>query len=106
MFDENWINSTGKAFSHELPGGWRERTVVVFSGRVLTVKVLGRLDLIFTKILAELDRGEDFEDLVSLGPTKAEIENLRRFLVDLEKGKPWKVKVGQLLKSLLKDQNE
>jgi len=100
MFDEHWINSTGLAFKHEMPKGWKQRTVIVFKGRFLSVKMLGRIDLIFTKILAELDRGEDLQDLIKLKPTQSEINSLRPHLCKLESGLAWQTKIEDLLQLL------
>ncbi|MCB0341638.1 MAG: hypothetical protein H6626_09335 [Pseudobdellovibrionaceae bacterium] len=100
LFDERWINSTGKAFVKELPTGWEGRASTLFEGKILRVKILGRVDLIFTKMLAELDRGEDFEDLKSLKPTKKELEKIRQPLRSLESSSAWKNKVDEIIKML------
>ncbi|MBT4762875.1 MAG: hypothetical protein HOO06_14370 [Bdellovibrionaceae bacterium] len=97
MFDDLWINSTGNAFKNELPKNWKTRLLQVFKGTRLTISTLGRIDLIFTKFLAELDRQEDLEDLKSLNPTVAEIKEIRTPLLELENDKQWKEKVIELL---------
>lgn len=106
LYDENWINSTGSAFSYELPQGWRERSIVFFKGKVLTVKTLSRIDLIFTKFLAELDRGEDLEDLKSLKPTKNDLEKIKSALINLESNQAWSQKIDEIVELLLESKND
>lgn len=103
FYDERWVNSTGSAFSYELPDGWRERSQIIFKGKLLTVKVLGRVDLIFTKFLAELDRGEDLEDLINLKPSHQELQSIERELKGLELEPTWSKKVDEIIKVLLRE---
>lgn len=100
LFDEHWINSTGNAFVKELPEGWRSRTVEYFKGRSLTISTLGRTDMIFTKLLAELDRQEDMQDLKQLKPTKDELNFIRMPLLSLEDSSEWRSKVREILNEL------
>lgn len=105
-FDKNWINSTGRAFVDEMPKGWRDRVQPLYKGEVLIVKILGRIDLIYTKFLAELDRGEDLEDLKSLKPTKSELRRIEEQLKSLEESSLWKQKVDEIIGELQGDENE
>ncbi|MDC0980312.1 DUF6036 family nucleotidyltransferase [Bdellovibrionales bacterium] len=100
LLDELWINSTGSAFITELPKDWQDRTTLLFKGEYLTVKSLGRTDLIFTKLLAELDRGEDLKDLENLKPTRKELDFIKTSLLDLEDEKTWRNKVNKLIEHL------
>lgn len=100
--DPNWINSTGNAFKVEMPKGWQQRVDNLFTGEVLIVNSLSRVDLIFTKLLAELDRGEDLLDLNALQPTYQELDDLTPHLLSLESNPSWKQNVMKLL-SLLKN---
>lgn len=100
-FEEHWINATGAAFYHELPEGWEERVEVFYEGENLIVKVLGRLDLIFTKFLAELDRGEDLKDLKSLSPTKKDFRAIVKDLKSLEDSESWSKKIDQICESIV-----
>ena len=54
-----WLNTAGNIFSRNFPEGWEERTSEVFKGKALTVKTLGRVDLICTKFNAYCDRRLD-----------------------------------------------
>ena len=90
LYDENWINSTGKAFSYELPQGWKDRSIVFYRGNLLIVKTLAR---------------EDLEDLISLRPTKKELEKIKGKLISLEPDKRWAKKVEEISKTLLESQD-
>jgi len=100
MLGEYWVNSTGNAFVSELPKGWQKRTTQIYNGNNLEVRTLGRVDLIFTKVLAELDRQEDWIDLVSLRPLPSELKEIKQHLLDLEDNQEWKNKVLEILKKL------
>jgi len=99
-FGELWINSTGNAFVKELPSKWEDRVDLIFDGKYLTVSRLGRLDLIFTKLLAELDRQEDMADLMRLKPTDSELERIQEPLLLLEDNELWKTKVEEIIKRI------
>lgn len=101
QFNEHWINSTGKAFVKELPKGWQNRTFEIYKGSNLTVLSLGRIDLIFSKLLAELDRAEDLEDVKGLKPSISELDIVAEPLMALENNQAWKKKVSELI-SILK----
>lgn len=96
---EQWMNSTGRAFVTELPANWQSRVRLLYQGKYLTLKILGRTDLIFTKLLAELDRGEDLRDIVALKPTPEEASLAGSALLGLEDTAAWKAKVRKLVKT-------
>lgn len=56
-----------------LPEGWRNRVHAVFSGNSVQLSVLGREDLLKTKLFALCDRGTDLADCIALSPTVAEL---------------------------------
>jgi hypothetical protein len=97
---EFWINSTGKAFIKELPAGWRQRVESVYKGKHLVVNSLGRRDLVFTKLLAELDRQEDMADILALAPTTEELQFSEEQLLKLDNKIIWQNKVKELIASL------
>lgn len=70
-----WID-TGPAFQLEqgLPGGFAERLVSKEYGKYLTVYFISRIDQIYFKLFASLDRGGyHVEDFFKLNPSKEEI---------------------------------
>jgi hypothetical protein len=103
LLGDHWINSTGSAFLHESPAGWEKRVQNVFQGESLEIQVLGRLDLLFAKLLAELDRQEDLPDLRALRPTPKELSQLEPHLLKLDSNPKWESKVKSLISILIKD---
>lgn len=72
--DINWLNNGPETLKTDLPRGWRLRTGSLYSGESLKLEVLGRDDLLKTKLFAYCDRTTpDFEDLKNLRPTVAEL---------------------------------
>lgn len=82
-----WLNTAGNIFSRNFPEGWEDRTTEVFKGEALTVKSLGRIDLICTKFNAYCDRARDTDevDMLGLSPTKEEMEKARDWVISLNK---------------------
>lgn len=72
---EDWLN-TGPAdiFRMGLPEGLEERLLSKEIGSHLKVHFIGRLDQIYFKLYASVDRGGyHIEDLLSLSPTEEEL---------------------------------
>lgn len=72
----DWINDGPKSLENELLNDWRKRLDLLFQGKALTLQVLGRIDLIATKIYAFCDREDDFQDVLKLKPSNQELENV------------------------------
>ena len=73
---DDWINTgpTSQVTSG-LPSGMKERLTEVSYGTYLTVSFIGRLDQIFLKLYASVDRGGyHVDDLLNLKPSKDEMK--------------------------------
>jgi hypothetical protein len=83
---EEWLNSAGHFFSKDLPEGWQKRTRIIYHGKNLTVRSLGREDLISTKFDAYCDRDkiDDLNDLIDLEPTNAEFQRAVKWVLSLK----------------------
>jgi hypothetical protein len=79
---------------------WRDRIVPFFTGDWLEVYHLSRADLIFTKFLAELDRHEDLPDIVNLQPTRKELVEVERHLIELDSDEEWRQQVKNLIREM------
>jgi hypothetical protein len=73
VLDAAWLNNGPTAVAPLLPPGWEERVQAGFSGRALTLSILGRADLLLTKLFALCDRGTDIGDCLLLQPTAKEL---------------------------------
>lgn len=79
---EDWLNNKVSSLGRRLEKGWKKKTVVLFEGSAITLMGLNRQDLISSKLHAAIDRkGEDYNDLLFLKPSIAEIENARNYVI-------------------------
>ena len=84
-----WLNNGPESLADDLPKGWENRTSTVFNGSNLTVKSLGRMDLILSKIYAACDRVEDIEDIVNLKPSKEELQEAKTWVLEKDAAEIW-----------------
>lgn len=71
---KDWLNNGPSSLVRDLPQGWPSRLTQGFKGTNLIINVLGRPDLLKTKLYAYCDRNNpDFEDLLLLKPTQEEL---------------------------------
>ena len=85
--DGEWFNSKSYDFVGIpgcLPAGWRTRLRPLLHGKALTLDTLGRADLLCTKLVALVDREEDFDDCVALAPTADELRDAWPFVEQYE----------------------
>ena len=72
--DVNWLNNGPETLKVDLPKGWRQRVELLYLGKAVYLEVLGRPDLLKSKLFAYCDRtSPDFEDLKSLKPSMQEL---------------------------------
>ena len=76
----DWLNNGPLSLADALPPGWKYRIQLAFPGRALTLRSLGRLDLLRSKLLALCDRGLDLADCIALAPTSAELDEVLPWL--------------------------
>ncbi len=102
-----WLNSSATAFASELPNGWEERTKLHIKAQNLKVKVLGRSDMIFSKLHAAAQRDKnDLDDLLSLKPSKAEINGAKKHLLSNNDSQLFKDRVEELEREILSPKNK
>ena len=101
--DSEWLNNGPSGFVKDLEKGFELRTEVIFKGTNLTVRALGRKDLIATKLQGLCDRDEvDLNDLVMMKPIVQEIESLRPWLLQRDGNPLWSKRVESKLELLFK----
>lgn len=105
--DQDWLNNGPSGFVKDLEKGFELRTEVIFKGTHLTVRALGRRDLIATKLQGLCDRDEvDLNDLVQMNPSVQEIESLRPWLLGRDGNPLWSKRVESKLTLLFKRLND
>ncbi len=94
-----WLNSAGYIYSLNFPSGWKERTMVVYSGNSLKVKTLSRKDLIATKIYAACSRQleTDMMDLRDLKPNEFELNFAKQWILSRPDAKDLEIKLQSIL---------
>ena len=86
---ENWLNNGPSSLADSLPGDWLSRVQPAFEGRAVTLRVLGRGDLLRSKLFALCDRGIDLPDCLALAPSAAEIDEIRPWLEQQDANPGW-----------------
>ena len=96
----DWLNHGPASLVQVLPTGWRQRVVPLFQGQALTLRTLGRSDLLATKMWALCDRGTDLTDCIALAPTPEELRSLRPWLVEQDLNPSWPDHVDAVVNDL------
>lgn len=72
---DDWLNQNPAQLADLLPEGWNTRVQAVYKGQSVTLFVLGRGDLLLTKLFAYCDRGMDLADCLAMAPTAQELRH-------------------------------
>ena len=98
---EEWLNNGPENLIRDLEKGWEDRCELIYKGNALKIFILGRKDLIATKLFAYCDREEaDFEDLLKLRPTQSELDQLYHWVLNRDASEYWPPRVEKQLKRL------
>lgn len=96
----DWLNNGPMQLGDVLPAGWRERVEPLFRGEALTFTVLGRSDLLKSKLFALADRSVDLEDCLALEPTAHELAECLPWLEQQDGNEEWPAYVRDTLAKL------
>lgn len=97
---DEWLNNGPAQLAGLLPDGWELRVQLVFSGAASTLRVLGRADLLKTKLFALCDRGTDLPDCLALAPTLGELHDARAWVSGQDANPDWPRHVEQTFADL------
>ncbi len=97
---DDWLNNGPSLLADVLPERWRDRIQIAFSGQVLTLSTLGRMDLLRSKLFALCDRATDLPDCIALAPTPDEMEAILPWLERQDGNPDWPAHVGTTLQEL------
>jgi hypothetical protein len=78
--DDDWLNNGPSSLADALPPGWIHRVQMIFAGTALTLRCLGRSDLLMSKVFALCDRGLDLQDCIALAPSADELAETTAWL--------------------------
>lgn len=100
---DDWINNgpsanEGGLFQMGLPDGLESRLTTKRYGEVLSVSFIGRIDQIYFKLWAAVDRGGyHIDDLLKLHPTENELVDAALWTMEKDVSEGYKMVLGQLL---------
>jgi hypothetical protein len=97
---DDWLNNGPMQLAEVLPDGWRLRIRSTFEGAALRLTVLGRTDLLKTKLFALCDRGTDLADCIALSPDPEELDEAEPWLVEQDANPMWPEHVRSTLANL------
>jgi hypothetical protein len=98
-----WFNNGPRSLIRDLPPDWEEHLQLVFEGESLTLRTLGRLDLLRSKLFAYCDRQQDVDDCVALSPTSEELQICLPWLEDRDANPDWPRHVRVSMAALAKE---
>ncbi len=98
-----WMNTKPAHYKQYLPKGWKRRAIKIFEGEYLHVFALGRREMVGLKMIATLERFEDWKDLLAMKPTVQEIELARQWARNYPANPGWKEVIDQLAKKLTRE---
>ncbi len=97
---DDWLNNGPMQLAEVLPDGWRLRVRSTFDGAALRLTVLGRADLLKTKLFALCDRGTDLADCIALAPEPEELDEAEPWLAEQDANPMWPEHVRSTLADL------
>lgn len=97
---DDWLNNGPSQLGDVLPAGWRDRIEPLFKGEAITFSVLGRPDLLKSKLFALADRGSDIEDCIALKPTPEELAECQPWLEQQDGNEMWRTHIHDVLAKL------
>lgn len=80
----DWLNRDCGMYAWQLPLGWQRRCQHFADYGPLRVMVLSRVDLIAAKVMSAPKRPQDRDDLKTMRPTEAELQEVQRHLHRVE----------------------
>ncbi|HCF57692.1 MAG TPA: hypothetical protein DFS52_06825 [Myxococcales bacterium] len=86
---DDWLNNGPTQLADVLPEGWSRRVRLALEGAALRLTVLGRADLLKTKLFALCDRGTDLADCIALAPTAEELQQSEPWLAIQDANPMW-----------------
>lgn len=103
---QDWFNNgpssnSGGLFQMGLPDQLQERLVTKRYGEQLTISYIGRLDQIYFKLWASVDRGGyHVEDLMALAPTKDELYDAALWTMEKDVSDGYRMVLKQFLEAV------
>jgi hypothetical protein len=102
VLNDGWLNNGPSSLAKVLPEGWRSRVEPLFKGKALTLAVLGRPDLLKSKLFALVDRGTDIADCIAMKPTLQELDDALPWVQSQDANEKWPAYAARVIEDLKK----
>lgn len=89
LLSKEWLNNGPETLIRELDADWHSRVVEIYVGKAITLKTLGRIDLLKTKLFAYCDRETDLQDCIALRPTIEELADCLQWVKERDAHPKW-----------------
>ena len=86
---DDWLNNGPASLRSQLLAGWDDRLQTAFAGKAITLRSLGRQDLLCAKLFALCDRGIDLGDCIALAPSPGELATILPWLERQDANPQW-----------------
>lgn len=97
---QDWLNNGPETLAGSLPPGWHARLSTVFEGEAITLRCLGRPDLLKSKLFALCDRAIDLADCLALKPTAEELADALPWALGQDTNPGWPDHVRETFEDL------
>ncbi len=97
---QDWLNNGPETLARSLPLGWHDRLTTIFDGKAITLRCLGRPDLLKSKLFALCDRAIDLPDCVALTPTTGELTDALLWVLRQDTNPGWPDHVRETFEDL------
>lgn len=86
---QDWLNNGPETLARSLPLGSHDRLTTILDGKAITLRCLGRPDLLKSKPFALCDRAIDLPDCVALTPTTEELADALPWVLRQDTNPEW-----------------
>lgn len=100
LLASDWLNNGPASLGEVLPPGWMERLQLAYQGHAITLRCLGRLDLLRSKLFALCDRGIDLQDCIALAPSIEDLKEISPWLENQDANPDWPAHTKAVLSDL------
>lgn len=100
VLGDAWLNDGPSSLVNDLPRGWEDKLQTAFQGEAVTLRTLGRLDLLRSKLFALCDRAIDLRDCLALNPSLVELQQLLPWLEARDASPGWPAHVRSTIADL------
>lgn len=103
ILNKKWLNNGPISLRKLLPKDWLKRTQMAFAGQAMTLRALGRSDLLKTKLFAFCDRDQDRDDCLKLNPTVEELVSALAWVQIQDQNPGWPAHAEASIRDLAKE---